>query len=154
MCWLKISWTVRQLLNIFICFSCSSVTSSHFWALRISSFKDISSFYEPGGNISLFLQMCKARLNSEFKRVSRRPTSISCGSDEGIEMCWSRHEGSLCVKIWPFPSNTSSSCKFTHNMWLCFLFSSVRWSKTAPAAYTQKIQLTSSRWLTTIRNHW
>jgi len=30
LCWLNISWTVRQLLNIFICFSCSSVTSSHF----------------------------------------------------------------------------------------------------------------------------
>lgn len=136
MCWLKISRAVRQLLNIFICFSCSSVTSSHFWALRISSFRDISSFYRPGRRQKTVFTTTVRIL--QLLMVKRRSTSISCGSGEGIEMCWSGYEGSLGVKIWPFPSSTSSSCKLTHKMWLCFLFSSVRWSKTAPAACTWK----------------
>lgn len=138
MCWLKISWTVRQFLNIFICFSCSSVTSSHFWAFRISSFRDISSFYRPGE--AHFTSAVRTDQIRHPLLVKHRfhPTSISCGSDVGIDMCWSRHDGSLGVKIWPLPSSTSSSCKLTHNTWLCFLFSSIRWSKTEPVACMQQ----------------
>lgn len=94
---------------------------------------------ETWGHQILKLLVVKLVIIYQTEKHHFHSTSISCGSHDGIEMCWSRHDGSLNVKIWPFPSNTSSSCKLTHNTWLCFLFSSVRWAKTAPVACTQQV---------------
>lgn len=141
LCWLKISWIVRQLLNIFISFSRSSVTSSHFWARRISSFSEVSNFCRTGGDTESFCVYIYKKLKRNFPKQKKNNkknkfsfTSSSCGSLVGTGMCWSRHEGSLGVKIFPFSSNDNSSCRLIHKTWLCFLFSSVRWVRTAPMA--------------------
>lgn len=97
-----------------------------------------SLFIQP--NIKTMKNIQKDRKNNNFLC-----TSSSSGSDEGMEMCWSRHVGSLTAKIWPFPSNTSSSCRLTHSTWVCFLFSSVRWAKTAPVACTQQVKTIRAR---------
>lgn len=77
---------------------------------------------------------CSYFFDGEHRPSRRITTSMSCVSDAGMGMCWSRQDGSLGVNTCPLPSNTGSSCRLTHNMWLCFLFSSVRWSRTAATA--------------------
>lgn len=62
-------------------------------------------------------------------------TSISCACEGSTRTCWSTQPGSLGQKICPLASSTSSSCRFTHSTLLCFLFSSVRYARTAPAAW-------------------